>query len=209
MVTTRRESQKDQRTQFWRVFAAVPVNDAVRALLADARRRLTPFGWPVRWVEPALAHVTVQFYGQTPPATVPALSAQLAAIARRTRPLTLTTGALGVFPSAARPRVLWLGLDGELAALHALAREVATTAALVPGADAKPFKPHITLGRVRERGAIHDFEQATSTLRLDAVPLPVSSIVLLRSTLGPAGPIYTTLADLPLAGARPEVREHG
>jgi 2'-5' RNA ligase len=137
------------------------------------------------------------------------LSAQLSGIARRMRLLPLTTGALGVFPSAARPRVIWLGLAGDLQPLHELAREVATTAALVPGADAKPFKPHITLGRVRERGAIHDFEQAVADLRLDAVPLPVTSIQLVRSTLGPAGPTYTALADLPLAGVRPEVREHG
>jgi 2'-5' RNA ligase len=193
----------------WRVFAAAPVNDDVRALLADVRGRLTPCGWPVRWVEPALAHVTLQFYGQTSPASVPALSTQLSDIARHTRPLTLATGALGVFPSAARPRVIWLGLTGDLQQLHELAREVATTAALVPGADAKPFKPHITLGRVRERGTLQDFERAVAELDVESVPLPVTSIELTRSTLGAAGPTYTTLASLPLAGARPEMREHG
>jgi 2'-5' RNA ligase len=195
--------------EFWRVFAAVPVNHDVRALLADVRRQLTPCGWPVRWVEPTLAHVTLQFYGQTPPATVPALSAQLTTIAQRTAALTLTSGAVGVFPSAARPRVIWLGLAGDLAALHELAREVATTAKLAPGAAATPFKPHITLGRVRERAAIHDFEHCVADLDVESVPLPVTSIELTRSTLGAAGPTYTTLAELPLAGARPEVREHG
>jgi RNA 2',3'-cyclic 3'-phosphodiesterase len=205
----RHAAQVDRRVEFWRLFTAAPVNDDVRALLADVRRQLTPLGWPVRWVEPALAHITLQFYGQTPPASVPALTAQLSDIARRTCPLTLTTGALGVFPSVARPRVIWLGLTGDLQQLHELAREVATTAALVPGADAKPFKPHITLGRVRERGTIQNFERAVAELDIESVPLLVTSIELTRSTLRAAGPTYTTLASLPLAGARPEVREHG
>src|SRR4051812_3997953 len=134
MVTTEHASQSSPTMDSWRLFAAVQVGADVRATLADAQRQLATRGWPVRWVEPVLAHITLQFYGATPAALVPALTAQLANIARGARTLTLSTSGVSVFPSPGRPRVIWLGLSGELAELSALAQEVAATAALVPGA---------------------------------------------------------------------------
>jgi 2'-5' RNA ligase len=210
MVTTARGPQSTSQTERWRLFAAVQVNDAVREVVSNAQRQLGVYGGPLRWVVPALAHVTLQFYGETPAALVPALRARLAGIARNAAPLTLSTGAIGVFPSAARARVLWLGVTGDIAPLNELARAVSGTAALVPGADAKPFRPHITLGRVRGRGEIRDIAQQIAAVHLSSAAFAVEHMALVRSILAPSGPSYTTVAECVLGAApRSEVREHG
>lgn len=197
-------------TETWRLFAAAPVNDATRALLREAQERLRPRSWAVRWVDPALAHLTLQFYGDTPTDRLPALERRLGEIARAATPLRLTTAQLGAFPSPRRARVLWLGLAGELEALDELARAVATTASLAPRADVKPFRPHITLGRARDGATLDGVEEALAETRLPAVALPVERIELVRSVLGRSGPTYTTLAALPLGrAATSETREHG
>ena len=55
-----------------------------------------------------------------------------------------------MFPNPRRPRVLWVGLEGDLNALAGLqaAVEQAVTG-LGYAAEERPFSPHITLGRVR------------------------------------------------------------
>ena len=210
MVTSESAQQSRLATDTWRLFTAVQVGADVHALVANAQRQLAAHGWPVRWVAPELAHITLQFYGATPTALVPELTAQLAEIARGACPLTLVTGDVSAYPSSTSARVLWLGLTGHLARLSQLALRVAATAALVPGADTKPFRPHITLGRVRERDVVPDVANALIDVRVPSISFDVNALTLVRSVLGPSGPTYTTLAESPFGAApRPEVREHG
>ena len=198
----------------WRLFAAAPVNRAVRDAMVAAQRALAVNDWPVRWVDPARAHITLQFYGATDERLVPRLEEALAAIASAHAPFTVRVASVGAFPSTRRPRVLWLGLAGPVERLEALARNVSVTAAVTSGGDATPFKPHITLGRMRHGGAIAGFDAAAAAVTLPTAMLPVDRLQLIRSVLERAGPVYTVLAEWPFGasvGARPEIeiREHG
>lgn len=169
------------------------------------QQALGRLGWPVRWVTPDRCHITLKFFGDTPRADVADLTGRVADVASRSRPLRLRTAGLGAFPTPTRPRVIWVGLQGDVSELERLAQNVD---AATGGTRSESFRPHITLGRVREGAeSISNFAGAVERLKHDAVEFGVDSIDVIRSVLGPGGPTYTTLATLPLG--RPEQHEHG
>jgi RNA 2',3'-cyclic 3'-phosphodiesterase len=178
-----------------RLFIAVLAPPAVQATATTAQGRLRAQALPVRWVDPVGIHVTLQFLGTTEPEHLPSLSSALAGVAAGARPMTLRTAGLGVFPTLARARVVWLGLAGEVERLAVLqAAVLAATGPLGFVAEARPFTPHVTLGRVRdtatpaERAAVGQAVAATPAPPLAA--WPVDDLALMASTLGPRGATY-------------------
>jgi len=181
-----------------RLFFAVPAPPAVRDALgawAHEMRRRAP-GW--RWVDPSLVHLTLRFLGDTDPARVEPIAASVREIAGRVPRHAVQVRGWGVFPSPSRPRVLWVGLAGELAPLAGLAGEVEAAArALGFAPEERAFRAHLTLARAA-RDAPPRPPGPPDPERPDFGPMPVDEVVLYRSHLGPAGPTYEPLARLPL-----------
>ena len=145
-------------------------------------------------------HVTLKFLGQIDPARVDAIADGLAAVAARMAAFDLDVRGLGAFPTATRPRVLWVGLQ-PAAALAELAREVdATLGALGLPRESRPFAAHVTLGRVRESRRNPSLAAALAR-PADCGRLPVTRVSLMRSELNPRGARYTELTSVVLAGA--------
>jgi len=197
----------------WRVFAAVPINNAVRRVMQETQNAFVSRGWPLRWVDPKQAHITLKFYGDTTASNVAQLKDHLGEIASHFAPVGLETGGLGVFPSWSRPRVLWLGLNGEVEQLRSLARDVEET---MPDErtsardKARSFKAHITLARLREGASLpSDFQPMVSFFQIEPVALKLDRVQLIRSVLGPKGPTYSTVAEWPLIAPAHEEHEHG
>jgi 2'-5' RNA ligase len=199
----------------WRLFVAVPMPAAATDLIDRLVRDLSAADWPVRWVAPDTAHLTLHFLGDTPPERAELLRIALAPVVARHRAMALQTGGLGVFPDERRPRVIWLGLGGQtrqLAALHADLAE--TLRGLDLPVEERVLRPHITLGRVRDNPP-SGFPVALKR-RLDdpalrglvtrsAAGVPVGEVHLVRSFLGRSGARHEVLARYPLA---PNDREH-
>jgi 2'-5' RNA ligase len=176
-----------------RCFCALELPDAVRDACAAAAAPLRGLG-DVKWVAPPQLHVTLRFLGELGDAQVAAMRA---AVEVPWPAVRLSLQGLGQFPERGPPRVLWAGLAGDVGALAAIAAQLdrAALAAGVP-ADDKPFRAHITLGRcksplgaarlsaaLRERGAA-----------LTGPECNAERVVLYRSELQRAGPVYTELA---------------
>jgi 2'-5' RNA ligase len=202
----------------WRLFLAVPLSDDVQALVAAEIASLAAGGWPVRWVQPETAHLTLEFLGETTPERAELLRLALPAVVARHAPFDLRTAARGVFPNFRRPRVLWLGLHGPLHRLASLHQDMVKTLIGLdfPSAE-EPYHPHITLGRVRngdgERVKLRDLPQAVKAHFVDAAsgaavspqprPVPVREVLLMRSHLG-QGPVHhEKIAAFPLGGPEP------
>lgn len=187
-----------------RCFVAVGVGGpAARALLA-CQRELKACGASVKWTAPEQLHLTLKFLGEVQPATVAAAREALAPLFTREAPFTLTLSGLGAFPSPARAQVLWAGVTEGRETLTRLA--AAAEAALVPAgvpAENRPFKPHLTLGRVREGGLSPALVEAVTAGRGRAFgATQVEQVVLMRSRLTPQGPVYTPLFTFALRGER-------
>lgn len=211
MVTNRQRqtSTTKPETATWRVFAAVPVSDDVRALMGDIQDALAPRGWRVKWVRPELAHLTLKFYGNIETDRLPELSSCLAHVASSSHPPRMRTTTIGAFPSDTRPRVLWLGLAGDVEPLAALATQVEDASVGYGKPENRPFAPHVTLARLRDGAAAStDFAAAASALHLAPVSFAIDRLQLIRSALGPDGPAYTPIGEWRL-GATPEIDDHG
>lgn len=196
----------------FRVFAALvlpPENQAQLGELLAGLQDAAPPG-AVRWVRPEAMHLTVKFYGDVAAEAVPALAAGLGQASAVAPPMTLTLQGLGVFPDPRRPQVIWVGLGGDLAPLRALQAAVERLSAdLGYAPETRPFKPHMTLGRVSARLAPADQMRLLGRLAARKSEtfgdLRADTLSLLRSDLRPTGPEYTTIltAALGLARAQP------
>lgn len=189
----------------WRLFVAIELGaearQAVRLAQAAARRA----GFSARWVDPANAHLTLEFLGDTDREQIESLGAALGAVVAKRAAFALQTTVIGGFPNLCYPSVLWLGLGGALDQLAALQQSV--EAALVAQgfpAEVRPFRPHLTLGRLPRGTAL---PASTSVAALAAsdnfagAVLTIRGIQLVRSELSPSGARYTTLHDLSFTGA--------
>ncbi len=127
-------------------------------------------------------------------------------MAARCPPFSVRLEGVGAFPSAARPRVVWMGVTVGRAELSALAREVREALAVEFGVEREEFVPHLTLFRVRSAR-----DRAAAEELLDGRRPPPSSrevrvdeLLLKESLLGPGGAVHRTLAAFPLgAPSRP------
>ncbi len=184
-----------------RLFVAVDpapaVVERVGAAIAAARG-LAP---SAKWAAPGSFHVTLAFLGDTPVERVPDLTAAIAAAALRHPPVDLCVAGAGTF-GGRRPRVLWAGVTGDVAALAALAGDV--EAALAPFGytpEHRPFTAHLTLARARDPRGDPAFVQCAAALAgEDFGATRVEQVILYRSDLSPKGAAYTPLAALPLGG---------
>jgi 2'-5' RNA ligase len=156
-----------------------------------------------RWVVPKNLHLTLRFFGETDEQALSALSETVAAAARNHQPFALEFRGIGFFPSAKRPRVLWIGIDKPPEVLLVLQREFEAAArshGFEP--ERRPFAPHLTLARFRKPQS--DPRLAELARELGEHPLGSSSIeevVLYQSILKPSGAEHQALRRFPLKGS--------
>jgi 2'-5' RNA ligase len=191
-----------------RLFVALeppePVRRRLGALAADLRRGAGRAADEVRWVEAEKVHLTLQFLGAVPEERVAAVEEAVRAAAAGARPLSLEVKGAGGFPNARRPRVLWAGLGGDVEALAALAADLGRRLAPLgfPPED-RPFSPHLTLGRARDRRGAPGLAGALAhAAQADGAPWRAGEVVLVESHLSPKGPRYEPVATFPLGEAR-------
>jgi 2'-5' RNA ligase len=191
-----------------RLFIAVNLPAEERRAAFEAAAPLRAARLPVRWVGAEGIHVTLRFLGEVGAERVAPLEDALAGAVKDARPFSVAIGGVGAFPTLARPRVLWIGVERH-PALELLAHDVER--ALAPlgfEPELRPFHPHLTLGRVERFGkpaAFRDLERLAAGITYQSV-IPVESVDLMHSTLGSGGATYrvVTRAVLPGAGAPPD-----
>ena len=162
----------------------------------------------MRWARPEGVHLTLKFLGDIEASAVDAISRAMARAAQGVAPLELALAGTGAFPTARDPRVLWVGLKGDVESLARLqGRLDAELAPLGFPKEARAFSPHLTLGRVRDgaaRGERQRIGDAIATARLpNEARWRADSLSLMRSTLAPAGAIYQRIAQIGLTPPLP------
>ena len=174
-----------------RAFVAVHLPAELQEVLGAVSQELAPRvpERAVTWVQPDRMHLTLRFLGDTPTGRLDALAKMLDAVAVRRRPFHLQLDRLGAFPNERRPRVIWVGLGGDVQ--QAASLQKALDAALIPlgwQPEGKPFSPHLTLGRVKR-----DNDQIRLPWGKGVAPasFTVDAIYLMESQLRPQGPLYT------------------
>ncbi len=185
-----------------RSFIAIELPSEVRLVLDQVQRELKGSVTGVRWVQPEGIHLTLKFLGSIPPEQVPAIAGAVREVVHGESPLALNVSGLGAFPNARRPRVIWVGIVGEVERLGRL--QARLESALEPlgfSREERPFRPHLTVGRVKDPRRPPDLTRALAETTVPASnPFDVREILVYKSDLRPTGAIYTKLQHLPLAG---------
>lgn len=186
-----------------RIFIAIAVDTAVRALAAEARAAIEarlPATRRIAGCHPDDLHLTLAFLGEVPQGRTAQVAAIVARIARSQAPIDLEVAGVGAFPRASQARVVWLGVRAGHEALARLAHELGValrdTGFEIPEAE---WTGHITLLRVRERGGL-DVRAALAACTPFSVTLRAREICLMESRPAEPPPHYRVIFRAPITG---------
>jgi 2'-5' RNA ligase len=190
-----------------RLFVATPLDETAReavvGLVEDVQGIVKGVARDprseVRWVRMDGLHLTVRFLGATDPTRVAAVSAAVDAIASGVAPFRVTIAGAGAFPSAARPRTLWLGVrDGQAELADVAAGLDESLVARGWPHDDRPLRAHLTLARAdgRREGPLvaRTLEQRASAFETTFF---ASRLVLFESLTGGGPARYVAIHDAP------------
>lgn len=183
-----------------RTFIAIDLDPALKATLLELVGALKRKGADVRWVQPQGLHLTLKFLGEVGPAGLPAVAEAVRKAAAEKRSFPLVLQGTGTFPGGARPRVLWAGVR-EVPELMDLQRAVEEGLEKVGyPREARPFHPHLTLGRVngpsRITEAVRELDKCRDT---GFGEMTVQSVAMFESVLKPQGAEYRITEEFALS----------
>jgi len=149
----------------------------------------------IKWVSPGNIHLTLKFIGPTSVETANTINEILQKLVVDFEVINLEIKTTGCFPNNKQPRVLWLGVDGELDKLKNLLNNIDNELAKIGITfdTKKDYLPHITLGRIKYPP--NSAPNIANFLNTSFTPLKfnVNRIRLIGSELFPNGPIYSIL----------------
>ena len=153
-----------------RLFIAIDLGKQVRERVIEELTALMRLAPNAKWVRPESMHVTLA------------------------QPLSLRTPATG---SKRRPRVLWVGLEGDVELLGRAKQRL--EGELVPlgyEPEQRAFSPHLTLARSRDPSGDSNLVRCQEHGQdLDLGSAQVDRLILYRSDLSPKGARYTPLFE--------------
>lgn len=145
----------------------------------------------IRWTSLSPAHITLSFLGDTTELQVSLITRLLKERLNGSGAFEIGINGAGFFGSTGEPRVLWIGVEmnEHLNGLHLAVKSAVTDAGMV--ADVKPFRPHITIGRVRRYSGQAGIKNILSPFNEGILQKAlVNEVVFYESVLKPEGAVY-------------------
>lgn len=183
-----------------RLFIAIELPDAVKTGLKQVQGYLKSEdrSW-AKWVDPDSIHLTLKFLGNVDTAKIEPISRSMQDAADMMSPFDLKISGLGCFPNFQRMQVIWVGLNGDMDSLQKLQNNIELHVSPLgfPG-EKRPFKPHLTLCRIRENITSNQRQSTSEVMARTHVnpdlTIKVNSVSLMRSRLTPNGAMYTRIS---------------
>jgi RNA 2',3'-cyclic 3'-phosphodiesterase len=183
-----------------RSFIAFELPPAARELLANIQDGMKRAVSGIGWVKPTSIHLTLVFLGNIHEHQVVELGQVMAKSVVGSGSLELFFSETGAFPGIRSPRVIWVGLAGQTDKVSIIKKnldELLQPMGFEP--EQRSFKPHLTLGRVKERiNPALLSKLIAETVIVEKEPFIVSNLVLYQSRLFPDGAQYTPLTTIAL-----------
>jgi RNA 2',3'-cyclic 3'-phosphodiesterase len=181
-----------------RLFIAIPLPSDV----ASRAFATLPDMPGLRRVEPELMHLTLAFLGSTPDDRLDTVGEAVRAGAHHRAGFEIVLDHAGRFPNSGPPRVAWLGMSAGAEHATALANAIRRAfAARSLAFDEKPFRAHVTLGRVREKATKEEARAigvALDTVKMSPLRFTATAVHVIESRVSSRGPQYTSRASVPL-----------
>jgi 2'-5' RNA ligase len=194
----------DLSEQTIRSFIAIELPEAVKTGLQQLQTELTlPSYSFVKCVAPEGIHLTLKFLGNVSSQKISDITRVMEQASRGVSAFQLQLTEVGAFPNMRRPRVVWVGIKGEVDKLIGWQQRLDD--GLVPlgfAKEARPFTPHLTLARLRDNCSPADiltFGEMLGKARVEVdYKFTVANLNLMRSQLLPTGAVYSQLAEVKL-----------
>ncbi len=187
-----------------RTFLAIELPSSILKRLKEVQQELKTCQADVRWVDPNSIHLTLKFLGNIEEKQMESIVKAVEKSVQRTPFFSLKVQGVGGFPDVRNPRVLWIGLEERGALLSTLQNQLEKELEKIGfKSENRPFHPHLTLGRVKStRGKACLVEKMGKYKEECFGEFEVERVILFKSELRPAGPIYTPLKEIRLGGSR-------
>lgn len=166
--------------------------DYVRSSLKNER---------ITWTNPCQMHITLQFLGDTEEEMISLLAERLTPAILQINPFIFQIRNLGVFNNPDNPRVLWLGciIPEQMKELHKNVTKIVSDSG--HQVDPRPFKPHLTLGRIKGISDKTVLVRLLNELGNRSIQSQrVEKIILYESRLTPQGAVYKPIQFFSLEG---------
>ena len=182
-----------------RTFLAIPVPRDVSSKKNMLYSTLENVDGDINWVKNAQLHLTMKFLGHTPESTINDVIDHVEKITLNMNPFDLKIEETGCFPVPTRPRILWLGLKGNLDLLKSMVESIENV--LEPlgfPKDSRDILPHITLARIKYPQKHTPNVDPFLKSSYDPIDFPVDRMQFFSSELLPFGAVHTILKTFPL-----------
>ncbi len=179
-----------------RTFVAVDVPAYLRESIEDVLSDLSLIEG-IKAVQPSNIHVSLKFLGDIKSSQMPDISKKLDGV--ECSPFTCKISKVGVFPSSSKPRVVWLGLEGNFNELHLQVEDALDGMGFKK--DNREYASHATIGRIK---SLKDEQKENLKNFLEEYKaetfgeFEVDRFQFKKSTLTPQGPVYKTLHKVSL-----------
>ena len=179
-----------------RSFLAFELPPDIKREVARISGEIKKSGLEAGWVKPGNIHLTIVFLGDVDEKDVPSIVSSIDNAVVKYESFDISLGGMGFFGDMRRPRVLWLGLDGEISRLASLQDDLQKFLEVFGVKQEKrSFRPHLTLGRFRRPP--RDKSLLKSNLdKYKDVSGPdgkLDELILFKSELRPGGSVYERL----------------
>lgn len=174
-----------------RTFVAVDIaSQEVIGRIIEFQKTMLAGGLNARPVKTNQLHFTLMFLGEVSETMLDSIKSKIAEI--RFEPIQVTYMGVGAFPSLEFPRVIWIGVgDVSAVKLVNLAKDVETQLGKLGFKSDKPFTPHLTVFRVKDR--VSSMRSVTDNKDRTFGTDLLGELKLKKSDLTPDGPMYTDL----------------
>jgi 2'-5' RNA ligase len=179
-----------------RSFVAVLLPDGIRRRIHEATAGLRSRTHDVAWVPVENLHLTLRFLGSVRPGPLERVAGNLQRAVAERDPFPITLADLGAFPRPAAARILWVGVREGAAAVTALQERIERAVGDAGFAsETRAYHPHVTVGRVRERGRAPDVGREDRGPWESLGRHRVEAVHLMRSELGAGAARYHVLEE--------------
>lgn len=171
-----------------RLFVGVPLPDAVESVVIAAQESLQAPG--LRLLRREQLHVTIAFLGEVGAAEA-SEAARVLSEQSGTMGGVAFLGGIALLPTSRKARVVALEVDDEQGVLGRLFAEITEGLARagVMEPEGRPFRPHLTIARLRRPGRVHHKSD------LQRERFAIRSVGLYRSRLSREGATYEILTE--------------
>ncbi len=183
-----------------RLFIAIEIPEEIKRGISAIQEQLRRSGADATWTRPEGIHLTLKFLGEVAEAKVPDIKNAMTGAVQGIAGFRLEAAGAGAFPNNKSPRVLWLGVRGDverLAALQSMVEGAMVKLGFDP--DDRAFSPHLTLARIKYLRPKFSWPQAIETIKdVKLGGMDVTAVSLMKSELKPSGAVYTEMGRVEL-----------